>query len=64
MAARKATAEQLQNLDAIIAAHEKIMNDPVGFRILDSRFHAMLSAAAGNVVLERDVGSTTAAARW
>ena len=53
MAAQKATTEQLQNLDAIIAAHEKIMNDPVGFRILDSRFHAMLSAAAGNVVLER-----------
>ena len=34
MAAQKATAEQLQDLDAIIAAHEKIMNDPVGFRIL------------------------------
>src|SRR5258707_4825444 len=53
MAAQKATAEHLQDLDAIIAAHEKIMNDPVGFRILDSRLHATLSAAAGNVVLER-----------
>jgi GntR family transcriptional regulator, transcriptional repressor for pyruvate dehydrogenase complex len=29
------------------------LNDPVGFRILDSRFDARLSAAAGNVVLER-----------
>jgi GntR family transcriptional repressor for pyruvate dehydrogenase complex len=53
MAAQKATPEHLADLAAIIAAHEKITNDPVGFRILDSRFHAMLSAAAGNVVLER-----------
>jgi DNA-binding FadR family transcriptional regulator len=37
----------------MITAHDKILNDPVGFRILDSRFHARLSAAAGNVILER-----------
>ena len=37
----------------MIAAHEKVLADPVGFRILDSRFHARLSTTAGNVVLER-----------
>jgi len=52
-AARKATADDLEDLKGMVAAHEKIQNDPVGFRILDSRFHARLSAAAGNVVLER-----------
>jgi GntR family transcriptional regulator, transcriptional repressor for pyruvate dehydrogenase complex len=52
-AARAATAEDLDDLEGIVAAHEKVLNDPVGFRILDSRFHAKLSAAAGNVVLER-----------
>jgi GntR family transcriptional repressor for pyruvate dehydrogenase complex len=52
-AARQATPEDLDDLNGMIAAHEKILHDPVGFRILDSRFHARLSAAAGNVVLER-----------
>ncbi len=52
-AAGKATAGDLDDLKGMIAAHEKIQSDPVGFRILDSRFHARLSAAAGNVVLER-----------
>ena len=37
----------------MLVAHGKLLADPVGFRILDSRFHARLSAAAGNVVLER-----------
>ncbi len=52
-AARSATSEDLDDLDNMISAHQTILNDPVGFRILDSRFHARLSAAAGNVVLER-----------
>jgi GntR family transcriptional regulator, transcriptional repressor for pyruvate dehydrogenase complex len=52
-AARKATREDIDDLNGMIAAHEKVLADPVGFRILDSRFHARLSAAAGNVVLER-----------
>ena len=37
----------------MLAAHEKVFEDPVGFRILDSRFHARLSAIAANIVLER-----------
>jgi GntR family transcriptional repressor for pyruvate dehydrogenase complex len=52
-AARQATADDLDDLKGMICAHEGIQSDPVGFRILDSRFHARLSAAAGNVVLER-----------
>jgi GntR family transcriptional repressor for pyruvate dehydrogenase complex len=52
-AARQAAQEDLDDLTAMIAAQEKVLTDPVGFRILDSRFHARLSTAAGNVVLER-----------
>jgi GntR family transcriptional repressor for pyruvate dehydrogenase complex len=52
-AAAKATPEDIEDLGAMIAAQEKVLADPVGFRILDSRFHARLSTAAGNVVLER-----------
>ena len=37
----------------MLIAHERVLGDPVGFRILDSRFHARLWATAGNVVLER-----------
>ncbi|MGH6924604.1 MAG: FadR/GntR family transcriptional regulator [Propylenella sp.] len=52
-AARNASAGDLDDLNTMIAAQGKIRSDPVGFRILDSRFHARLSVAAGNVVLER-----------
>jgi GntR family transcriptional repressor for pyruvate dehydrogenase complex len=40
-------------LKEMIAAHATIQKDPVGFRILDSRFHEKLSAIAGNAVLQR-----------
>jgi GntR family transcriptional repressor for pyruvate dehydrogenase complex len=53
MAANKSSTEDLDDLHGMIAAHEKILDDPVGFRILDSRFHLKLSEAGGNVVLER-----------
>ena len=49
----KANREDTDDLNGMIAAHEKVLADPIAFRILDSRFHARLSAAAGNVVLER-----------
>jgi GntR family transcriptional repressor for pyruvate dehydrogenase complex len=52
-AARKATRDDFDDLNGMIAAHDKVLADPVGFRILDSRFHARLSATAGNVVLAR-----------
>jgi len=52
-AAQNAMAEDVAALEGMLSAHEKVLSDPVGFRILDSRFHARLSAIAGNVVLER-----------
>jgi GntR family transcriptional repressor for pyruvate dehydrogenase complex len=52
-AAVRASGEDIDDLEAMIAAHERIRDDPVGFRILDSRFHLKLSEAGGNVVLER-----------
>jgi GntR family transcriptional repressor for pyruvate dehydrogenase complex len=52
-AAQRATAADIDDLRGMIAAQEKVLADPVGFRILDSRFHARLSTTAGNVVLER-----------
>ena len=39
--------------NGMLVAHEKVLTDPVGFRILDARFHAQLSEIAGNSVLER-----------
>ncbi len=53
IAARNATADDVLDLEGMLVVHEKVLNDPVGFRILDSRFHARLSATAGNVILER-----------
>lgn len=52
-AAQKATAEGIDDLNGMLVAHEKVLSDPVAFRMLDSRFHARLSAIAGNVILER-----------
>ncbi len=52
-AAMKATAKDIDDLNGMLLAHEKVLSDPVAFRMLDSRFHARLSATAGNMVLER-----------
>ena len=52
-AALKASAEDISDLNGMLLAHEKVLSDPVAFRILDSRFHTRLSATANNVVLER-----------
>jgi len=52
-AALNATTEDVAILNGMLVAHEKVLTDPVGFRILDARFHAQLSQIAGNSVLER-----------
>ena len=52
-AATKANRADIADLNDMIAAHAKIQSDPVGFRILDSRFHEKLSGIAGNAVLQR-----------
>jgi GntR family transcriptional repressor for pyruvate dehydrogenase complex len=52
-AAMQAKRADIADLKEMIAAHANIQKDPVGFRILDSRFHEKLSAIAGNAVLQR-----------
>jgi len=52
-AAVKATGADVRELSEIIKAHATIQDDPVGFKILDSRFHEMISEIAGNAVLQR-----------
>ena len=52
-AATKASRADVADLNDMIAAHATIQSDPVGFRILDSRFHEKLSGIAGNAVLQR-----------
>jgi GntR family transcriptional repressor for pyruvate dehydrogenase complex len=51
-AAINAKAGDLADLRAMIDAHATVATDPIGFRILDSRFHEKLSAIAGNAVLQ------------
>jgi GntR family transcriptional repressor for pyruvate dehydrogenase complex len=52
-AASRAGSDDIADLNGMIAAHAKIQKDPIGFRILDSRFHEKLSGIAGNAVLQR-----------
>jgi GntR family transcriptional repressor for pyruvate dehydrogenase complex len=52
-AAAKAAPADIEDLHDIIEAHETVQEDPVGFRILDTRFHERLSLVAGNAVLQR-----------
>ena len=52
-AAGNAVPRDVAELESMIAAHATVSNDPVGFRILDSRFHEKLSVVAGNAVLQR-----------
>lgn len=52
-AALNASAEDIAELEAMIAAQPTVSYDPIAFRILDSRFHEKLSEASGNVVLQR-----------
>ena len=52
-AAATATRSDTAELEEIIEAHGTVQEDPVGFRILDTRFHEKISEIAGNAVLER-----------
>jgi GntR family transcriptional regulator, transcriptional repressor for pyruvate dehydrogenase complex len=52
-AAAKADDADVDDLQSIIEAHDTVQDDPVGFRILDTRFHEKISAMAGNAVLQR-----------
>lgn len=52
-AALIATRKDKRELEDMIDAHASVLADPVGFRILDSRFHDKLYITAGNEVLRR-----------
>lgn len=52
-AAVNAGSEDIRDLEAMMDAHATVQEDPIGFRILDSRFHEKLSLIAGNAVLQR-----------
>lgn len=56
-AVRKATenitATDILEFEEMIEAHDTVVDDFVGFRILDSRFHGKIYTLANNVVLER-----------
>jgi len=52
-AAITASQDDIRELNDIIAAHDTVLEDPIGFLILDGRFHEKLSAIAGNAVLQR-----------
>lgn len=52
-AAARATPADIHDLRIIIETHKTVQDDPVGFRLLDTRFHEKLSEIAGNAVLQR-----------
>ena len=52
-AAENATAEDIAEFEEMLQAHAAVKTDPVGFRILDSRFHSKIYATARNSVLEK-----------
>jgi GntR family transcriptional repressor for pyruvate dehydrogenase complex len=51
--AEKAPPKAIDELEAMLAAQEKITDDPIAFRILDSEFHEKLFEIAGNSIMER-----------
>jgi GntR family transcriptional regulator, transcriptional repressor for pyruvate dehydrogenase complex len=56
-AALGATKADLRELDAMMSAHASVLNDPVGFRILDSRFHDKIYSMGRNAILARMAAS-------
>jgi GntR family transcriptional repressor for pyruvate dehydrogenase complex len=52
-AARNATAEQVTTLKELVEAGHKLVDDPIGFRVMDAEFHALVATAAKNDFLEK-----------
>lgn len=52
-AARFATDEQLAKLKDLVTAGYKLVDDPVGFRVMDDEFHELIREAARNDFLTR-----------
>lgn len=53
LCAQNATPEDIEELEAMLAAQKNVAEDPIGFRILDSEFHEKLFEIGGNSILER-----------
>ncbi len=51
--ADKASPGAIEELETMLIAQEKITDDPIAFRILDSAFHEKLFEIAGNSIMER-----------
>lgn len=56
-AARYATDEQIASLSELVDAGYKLVDDPVGFRVMDAQFHELIAVAANNDFLEKVSGS-------
>ena len=52
-AASNMSDDDLAEFEEMMKAHAKVVDDFVGFRILDSRFHSKIYALSGNAMLER-----------
>lgn len=52
-AALNASAAQISLLRDLVAAGHKLVEDPVGFRVMDVEFHELIGVAAGNDFLDR-----------
>ena len=52
-AARNATEAQVATLKELVEAGYKLVDDPIGFRVMDAEFHALVAAAANNDFLEK-----------
>lgn len=52
-AARMATPEQIVKLKDLADAGYRLVNDPVGFRVMDDEFHDLIREAAANDFLNR-----------
>ncbi|NJM81920.1 MAG: FadR family transcriptional regulator [Tabrizicola sp.] len=50
-AARNATADQRTRLIELARLGKELVDDPVGFRVLDAQFHGLISEASGNAFL-------------
>lgn len=52
-AARCATAAHMATLQEMVDAGFKLIDDPIGFRVMDAEFHALIATAADNDFLEK-----------
>lgn len=52
-AARHISAAQVATLRDMVEAGHKLVDDPIGFRVMDAEFHALIATAARNDFLEK-----------